>query len=303
MGKKHKNRKKVLNKGNQKSENRIAYLRENSISWIDTALYGFIIIVTFLFARNIYQVTKLPKITFAELTIGLLSLFYLFQFFRSKELKIKKSYFITLISIFIGLNFISIFWAVNPYEALYSFGVLFYCYLFYLLVTHLMDSNHKIFRLFRILFYLSISIATIGYLQYFEILTWIPQNVVPAATFGNRNFAAQFMLLTIPLNPIFFKNYSNEKKLIYFLLLLYNIVFLGLTSAKGSWVGLMAATLFFVVVYVKIQGLKELKSVISQKIVLLPVITLIFLFISVSAYLHNTQMIIIENIRTVLIPL
>lgn len=61
-------------------------------------------------------------------------------------------------------------------------------------------------KILRIFFASGVAVATVGALQFLlpSWMAWIPVSEGPSATFGNRNMAAEYLLLVLPLGWVFF---------------------------------------------------------------------------------------------------
>ena len=136
-------------------------------------------------------------------------------------------------TIFVSLNGISSFWAVkNPANVLTSF---------FSWLAGIFSAIDKSLHL--------------PVREFFGIAHYGP-NQRPFATFGNPNFFAGYIVVSL---PIFFSMFLTERKgwkLLFglgILLLLPNLYF---TATRGAWGGFIVSALIFAVLYGKLIGLK-----------------------------------------------
>ncbi len=142
-----------------------------------------------------------------------------------------------LATIFVSLNGISSFWAVkNPANVLTSFfswlaGIL----------SAIDKSLHLPVR------------------EFFGIAHYGP-NQRPFATFGNPNFFAGYIVISL---PIFFSMYLTERKgwkLLFGLSILLLLLNLYFTATRGAWGGFIVSALIFALVYSKQIGREWLQN-------------------------------------------
>jgi tetratricopeptide (TPR) repeat protein len=88
--------------------------------------------------------------------------------------------------------------------------------------------------------------AVLGILQYLLEVDWVLQLRPPAASFSNRNMAAQFMVATIPLAVSFFL-VSRKRTHVWLAVMAVGIpcLFLFYTSTRSAWLAVTIEFLFF----------------------------------------------------------
>jgi len=157
-------------------------------------------------------------------------------------------------SIFVCLNGISSFWAVkNPGNFL----------------TLLFSWFSGIFS--RIDNFLHLPVREFFGIAYYE------PNDRPFATFGNPDFFASYIIISL---PIFFSMYLTESKrwkLIFGLGILVLILNLYFTATRGAWAGFIISSFVFVVLYSKYIGREWLERLWKRKSRVLLFLILIFL--------------------------
>ncbi len=131
---------------------------------------------------------------------------------------------------FIIWNFISVLWVENGYLAtimLVQFVVISFIFL---LTVNVFNDNRRI-EIFTKLITVSLTLVSIiGLLQYYYsdvdvVKHLFVQIVAPAATFGNKNFASHFLVMTLPLSLVLVLASKNNRQVI-----LYSVA-----TAIGAW--------------------------------------------------------------------
>lgn len=99
---------------------------------------------------------------------------------------------------FLGWAFVSLAWAHNGRAGLERLLLWSACAAAYVVALGSLRSPRDGKRLMIALAVSGAVAAVVGLLQYYCGVRWFPQVVSPASTFGNKNFAAQYMVLTLP---------------------------------------------------------------------------------------------------------
>ena len=182
-----------------------AVLKKNGV--IDTAqgeqtahsvCFGILSAVIFLaplaIANGLYEYSMMPKLVVIQ--IGSLTL--LFSWLLTGLLKqdtfvlVKSNLYLPLIC-FLLWALCSFFWSTNRYNSFVLWVHWSACGLVYFLCLQLLTSVYRIKVLFYTLSIAAAIVSIIGLLQYFFQIEWFLQLAKPAATFGNKNMAAQFI--------------------------------------------------------------------------------------------------------------
>ncbi len=80
-------------------------------------------------------------------------------------------------------------------------------------------------------------VALLGISQYIFALTWIPQKLMPAATFANKNLAAEFIVLVWPLSLYaLFAGRASWRTVSSAAALALMFLFIIFSTSKGAWV-------------------------------------------------------------------
>lgn len=138
---------------------------------------------------------------------------------------------------FILWSTLSISWSTSIYENIYILIPWAATILGFFLVYNLMKNEEDVKFLLVALFVAGFSVALIGIIQH--LLSWklIMQAAPPSSTFGNKNFASQFIVLVFPIGLGLL--YDRDRfSWIYLLMFCSMIAFLSYTKTRGSWVAI-----------------------------------------------------------------
>jgi len=283
------------------------YRTNKLITILDKVIeYGVYVLVIFLplfFIRPIYQLFTISKTTFAEILILSLFILWLFKINLEKRWVIRKTPIIFPLLFYFLLITISLLWAVNPFQSLDYILYLFICILLFLTVKENLTSMETIKRIISFSLIGGALVAFIGICQYFTEFNWIPQVAPPSSTFGNRNMAAQYLIMVIPLSFAAWGVSQNSfKKALYILCLFMMIFYLTLTTTRGAWLGLVGGFFFGVATFFFARRrnfykrpLMERKNIILPLSIIITTVILILCF-SFSRIMTTEKMKIDQNL-------
>ena len=149
---------------------------------------------------------------------------------------------------FLGWACLSLLWGHNDYEGSIKLldwsGALLTAFL----ITQTFNQPKDVDRCLYVLFASGVVLVTIGLLQYYADFDLIDQHYGPAITFNNKNMAAQYMLLIIPIGILMMFRVSAPHWKILFLsgsLAQIILLFYGTTRNAILCFGLQLALLAF----------------------------------------------------------
>jgi len=234
MSKKRRNRSRTLKKRQGSS---------SSIDWerLDYWLYlSLALVVPFVFLREYYNYVDLPRALLIQIAAVSILLVWLVGGISQSELRIIRTPFDLPLLGFVSWAGLSLLWAHNFYEGLEIWSQWSACLILFFLTVNLVRSEGDIRRLLAALLVAGTLVAVLGICQYLLRVDWVPQRVPPAATFANRNMAAQFMVLTIPLAAGFF---LLSQRRLHVLLTAISLGVLGLflfyASTRSAWLAVV----------------------------------------------------------------
>ncbi len=143
-----------------------------------------------------------------------------------------------------AIALLSVFWVTNPVEGLIQIARLFTFFLLALLAAHALSpaAIHAVCAAGALAGAL---VSCIGIAQYFGwAFSNIPTVGNPGATFGHRNYAASYLVASIPLAAAFAWTSATRLALAgWSLSAALMALFLAYTRTRGAWVGLGSALL------------------------------------------------------------
>ena len=200
-------------------------------------------------------------------------LVWLYSQLDESRLSIKRSIFYIPIFSFIVWSFISLFWVEEGYSAIItltqytSYGLI-----FFLVINAFPDfkSSELILKLLVISMTL---VSIIGLLQYYFyedrlIQTFFSITTSMGSTFGNKNMASHFVVMTLPLSFIYLVISSNKKNIVlYSITTFIGLWFIMFASARQAYVAI-ALELFILIVFFALDFFKYRKKSFLSSITL-----------------------------------
>lgn len=130
-----------------------------------------------------------------------LSTLFLFGTKKEKAFALQRPSFIIALCAFLIWAALSLFWAHNTYEGARIWLQWITVLPLLFLITHITKAAREENLLRTALIASCAAVSFIGLIQHFgpHLLPFIPQRLPPASTFGHRNFAVQYVVLTLPI--------------------------------------------------------------------------------------------------------
>ena len=199
--------------------------------------------VPFVLVPSLSNYIDLPRGILIQVAAVSILLLWLIGSLWQKKLEIVRTPFDLPLLGFVLWAGLSLLWAPNVYEGFEIWIQWSACLIFFFLTVNLVSTERDTRRLLGVLVLAGGFVAALGILQYLSEVDWILQLYPPAATFGNKNMAAQFMVVTIPLAAAFFLIARKRTHGLLALMVLGVLaLFLFYTSARAAW---LAVTIEF----------------------------------------------------------
>ncbi|KPA18405.1 O-antigen ligase-related protein [Candidatus Magnetomorum sp. HK-1] len=240
----------VLNNNGLNNQQNVQTININAaltFDWIFLLLkIAFICVAPFFIINGIYDFANLPQSIFIR--IGSLSLIIVWLV---KELLYRQSKLYLLpihipLIIFLLWSAISISWAANAFEGVVTWLMWIGPFLAFLLFFHSMKDKQECMYILMALYASGVAVALLGIGQFLFDITWVPQVAKPSATFANKNMAAHYMVLTLPLGVGFFLSSKNRLTNWFFALTTALLtVFLFYTRARAGWLAFFMEIVVF----------------------------------------------------------
>ncbi len=218
-------------------------------TWLDAflirSLLGIVFVAPLLFIKGIFDFANLPQMAFIQVGGVFLLFLWLFKSALRRQCSLSASPFIFPLCCFILWSLVSLFYTVNKYEGLLPLmhwtvsGLVFFVVL----------NNVKkkdIPRLLTAIFLAGCCVALLGIIQHLVGFSWIPQVMAPAATFGNKNMAVHFIVLSLPLGVTFLL--LSRNRLLIWLLSVFSslmVLYLLYTGARAGWLAVIVEIFLF----------------------------------------------------------
>ena len=217
-------------------------------------LIGAVILISpFLLFGKIHNASLLPKYAFIQTAaLGLVAIWF-FGRFREGQLSINRRALYPPLLLFIGWSLLSLVWASSRYIGFNVWTQWFACTLIFFLVVQTVRSEQDVRILFTAITWAGTGTALIGIAQYLGEYDGIYQAAGPAATFMNKNMAAQFVVLAIP-GAVSLLAMARQRSTLWLSTISLSILtaFLFYTFTRAAWLAfagqlaVLGATLFII---------------------------------------------------------
>ena len=237
----------------------------------------------FIILPGIRNAADLPQNAFVQISILFLSSVWAVKSITDKELKcVFPPFLMWPFIVFVLWCILCLFAAVNFFEGVkvvLQVVAMFIGFFMTVNIYYFCDDMHdNPDSLIMAIVFAGAGVAVIGIVQNLFGFSMIPQARPPAATFANRNMAAQFMVVSFPFSLGLFLM-SEKKYLTWFagivsaLILVYAVY----TRALAAWISISIelVVLFCLLLYLKTK--KKWKFGLKTKVLPLVVVMLIFM--------------------------
>ena len=238
---------------------------ENALGCVTTLLF---LISPFVFVKSLFDFADLPQTAFIQLGALVLLLMWCAKAVIEGEVKLSGNLIGFIIIAFLIWSFVSLIWARNRYEGLLPLIHLSTCAAFFFLATNCLHKNKWINGIILAILASGTGISLLGCAQYIFKLDWIPQAVPPAATFGHRNIASQFVSMILPVVPAVF--FYTPQKYLRFLLgfaASVSLLYLFFSETRAGWAAIMVAIFFVLAALIRDARAKDSLVRVSKKMI------------------------------------
>jgi len=216
----------------------------------NTLYIGFLLVVFFsplIFSTAFYEFENLPRGLLIQAGALLIPTLWLLRQSQQSTFDAAGGPAACPLALLFAWALLSVAWSTYRYGAFSQWMHWSACGLFYLIVYNLHPHRKFIERTLQVLMAATALAAMLGIGQYLYGLDWVPQQVVPAATYNNKNMAAQVMVLAFPVGFVLAAT-SPSRKLtwLYALVTATVALFLFYTRSRAAWLGALAETVLIV---------------------------------------------------------
>ena len=233
-----------------------------------------------IFSTAFYDFENIPRSLLIQAGAILIPALWLVQRQKKGPVKVFVSPVFMPLLLLTGWALVSIFWSKYQYGAFSQWIHWAACVVICLVVFNLHSQKRTIRVTLHVIMITAVLSSILGMLQYLVGLDWVPQQVLPAAVFNNKNMAAQFIVLTFPISFVFAAT-SNDRKLtwLYAIFSCAVAIFLFYTRSRAAWLSVLGEMLLigsYLIFCAKGAGLKP--AVDRNRILASATTLLIFFF-------------------------
>ncbi len=185
---------------------------------------------------GIHDPSRLPKMAFIQIGTTGMVIIWAARATLTRRVRIQRSLLALAISALLLWSAISVGYAANRIEAWFYWQHWAYCVVLFLLAIGAMKRPEDRLSLMWALTLSGAVVAGLGIAQFLLGFALIVQAAPPAATFVNRNMAAHFMVLVIPLAwGLYWHNRRAALSGLLSVLLTLMIVYVIYTRTRTAW--------------------------------------------------------------------
>ena len=231
------------------------------------------VITPLFFIPGLYDMYSLPKMVLLAVLAPLATIFFLMDTITTGRVAMCRCWRFPLLPVllFVAWMAISLFWGVNKYAGVCQLAIWGSALLFCIVPLLMYRSMENIRFVSLIITIAAFFVALMGIAQFFGFnFDVIYQAAVPGSFFGNKNFAAQFIVGALPFSVytayVFRKNVIGVCSSVVFFLLLF---FLIISRTRGAWLAsttalIIASAVLIIYLWNNRQQFVMSKNIISQ---------------------------------------
>jgi len=216
----------------------------------DPFYIAFLIVVFFsplIFSTAFYEFENLPRSLLIQTGALCIPALWFLRQSRQRSFYMAGGPALGPLAVLFGWALLSLAWSTYRYGAFSQWVHWAACGLFYLIVYNLHANRRAVDGTLHVVMATTALAALLGILQYLFGLDWVPQQVVPAATFNNKNMAAQVMVLAFPVGFVMAATAASRKLTwVYALITALTALFLFYTRSRAAWLGALVETILIV---------------------------------------------------------
>ena len=186
--------------------------------------------------------------------------------------------------LFVGWAILSMLWAVNLYEA--SFKILDWggAVMAGLITSYVIRTREDVRFFLNAVLVVGGALLFLGFMQYLYNVQWVDQHAAPSMTFNNKNMAAQYTLMFLPIGiGMALCARSWIASMLYLSVSFLAICFIALTVTRGAIVGL-AAQLAVICFLFGLYGLKHKIKAMQFLVAMMVALTVIAIAVAFTLY-------------------
>lgn len=216
---------------------------------IQWAFYLLFAGITFVYSSSVFAYTLLPKrfVLYACLTIAAVGWILKTDWGKHLKLNMSPGLLPLILLCLWAIGLISL--ATHPLDTLVE--ITFHAsFLVIFIITANNFSEIELSKALKVITLIGGIVGLLGVLQYFNLMPIsVPSNGPPSATFGYRNFAAMFLIATLPLVLLHILTTPQKAhQVLGGVAALFMTLFLIYTRTRGAWLGLGIGLFFALII-------------------------------------------------------
>lgn len=205
---------------------------------------ALVLLAPIIFFPSLINLYRLPKAAFISLFVTGLLWLWLFLLFQERE---ERAVFplVVPVTLYLSLSTLSLVNAINPFEGIFALSQKVTYILLFWLVVNQIRTMESIKNILLCSTFSAFIVSLIGIYQMFGgDIPGLANLSPPGSTFGNKNMAAQFILLTLPFPYLFLLAATDRQREILFGIAASAVsTYLLYTGTRAAWAGAIVASL------------------------------------------------------------
>jgi len=213
----------------------------SALTWVFVSCLSVAPFAPLLASHKSFDYANLPHALFLTVTTLAVLTAWCAVGARQGRLHVRRSPFDLPVLAFVAWSGLSLLWCPNRYEGFTLWVHWAVCALVFFLSRQMISDQRHRQLLFRGLLISGTTVALIGIAQRNWGLDIIQQAAPPASTFGNRNHAAQYIVIALPaaLATLLCGTRRRFVQILVALVVVAELVFVYYTKAKGAWLAVL----------------------------------------------------------------
>ncbi len=210
-----------------------------------------LLVVPLIYSTKFFNSYNLVK---EALAYSLIYIMFGFLFYNSPQqidLNFFKHRVIKWYLAYSAISIISTIKAPNPFNSLHQAIIIIGNLLLISLASKCIDSERKMAIILRCMVVSGLIVAAWGILQVMEVEPFRIEGIFdPVSTLGHRNFSAQVLLFFVPISIFMaYREQITVFRVISIISAILTFIHILLTNCRGAWLGVLAAIVLFILIY------------------------------------------------------